>query len=41
MLALYKSRGYPEAAPVPQTDIDDKAHLVNVVIQIAEKPDKR
>jgi outer membrane protein assembly factor BamA len=38
--ALYKSHGYPEAAPIPQTDIDDKAHLVNVVIQIAEKPDK-
>ena len=38
--ALYKSHGYPEAVPIPQTEIDDKAHLVNVVIQIAEKPDK-
>jgi beta-lactamase regulating signal transducer with metallopeptidase domain len=38
--ALYKSRGYPEAVPVPQTEIDDKTHVINVVIQVAEKPDK-
>ena len=38
--ALYKSRGYPDAVPVPQTEIDDKTHVINVVIQIAEKPDK-
>lgn len=38
--ALYKSRGYPEAVPVPQTDVDDKTHVINVVIQITEKPDK-
>jgi outer membrane protein assembly factor BamA len=38
--ALYKSRGYPEAVPMPQTEIDDKTHLINVVIQVAEKPDK-
>jgi outer membrane protein assembly factor BamA len=38
--ALYKSRGYPEAVPMPQTEIDDKTHVINVVIQIAEKPDK-
>jgi outer membrane protein assembly factor BamA len=40
LLALYKSRGYPEAVPVPQTEIDDKTHLINVVIQITEKPEK-
>jgi hypothetical protein len=38
--ALYKSRGYPEAVPEPQTEIDDKEHLINVVIQITEKPPK-
>ena len=38
--ALYKSRGYPEAVPMPKTVIDEKAHLINVVIQVAEQPDK-
>lgn len=38
--ALYQSRGFPDVFPAPRTDIDDKAHTVNLVIQIAEKPDK-
>ena len=38
--ALYKSRGYPAAVPEPQTEIDDKRNLINIVIQITEKPAK-
>lgn len=34
--ALYETRGYPELTPEPQTEIDDKAHVINVVVQIAE-----
>jgi TonB family protein len=34
--ALYETRGYPESMPEPQTAIDDKAHVINVVVQIAE-----
>lgn len=38
--ALYQAHGYPEPTPEPQTEVDDKAHTINVVIQIAEKPEK-
>jgi hypothetical protein len=38
--ALYTSRGYPQVEPAPQIAVDDSTHLINVVIQITEKPNK-
>lgn len=38
---LYKTRGYPEAVAEPETEIDGKTHLINVVVRITEKPNNK
>jgi hypothetical protein len=37
---LYKTHGFPEALLEPQFSFDDAAHRINLIVQIAEMPDK-